>query len=162
MGCSLSAPATGGFSVVSPQYIRYAAGSEKEKRAGGRLHGGTIAHSFLFCKGVWRFLTFPRGPRERRGLMVADVVPPSPPSNVFRSRGTPPVPPAGAAPPAPCLGEAPLLILARPGRFFSFPRGGEGEGGARHHGGGLFRGALGWGRATRCRPSDTLQELRRP
>ncbi len=38
LGCSLSAPATGGFSVVSPQYIRYAAGSEKEKRAGGRLH----------------------------------------------------------------------------------------------------------------------------
>ena len=28
----------------------YAAGSEKEKGAGGRLHGGTIAHLFVFCK----------------------------------------------------------------------------------------------------------------
>ena len=31
--------------------------------------------------------------------------PTCPPSNVFRNRGTPPVPPAGAARPAPCLGE---------------------------------------------------------
>ena len=37
--------------MVSPQYLRYAAGSEKEKGAGGRLHGGTIAHPFVFCKG---------------------------------------------------------------------------------------------------------------
>ncbi len=29
LGCSLSAPATGGFSVVSPRYIRYVAGSEE-------------------------------------------------------------------------------------------------------------------------------------
>ncbi len=50
LGCSLSAPATGGFSVVSPQYIRYAAGSEEEKRAGGPLPRDTIAHSFSFCK----------------------------------------------------------------------------------------------------------------
>ena len=51
LGCSLSAPATGGFSVVSPQYIRYAAGPKEEKRAGGRLHGDTIAHLFFFCNG---------------------------------------------------------------------------------------------------------------
>ena len=50
LGCSLSAPATGGFSVVSLQCNMYAAGSEKEKRAGGPLHGGTIAHPFVFCK----------------------------------------------------------------------------------------------------------------
>ncbi len=37
--------------MVSPQYIRYAAGSEKEKGAGGRLHGGTIAQLFVFCNG---------------------------------------------------------------------------------------------------------------
>ncbi len=37
--------------MVSPQYLRYAAGSEKEKGAGGRLHGDTIAHPFVFCKG---------------------------------------------------------------------------------------------------------------
>ncbi len=42
-------PATGGFSAVSPQYIRYAAGSKEEKQAGGLLHGGTIAQSFGFC-----------------------------------------------------------------------------------------------------------------
>ena len=126
LGCSLSAPATGGFSVVSPQYIRYAAGSEKEKRAGGRLHGGTIAHPFVFCKGggaeagrgflVWPAPSFSGG----SGLACA-VVPPGPPSNVFRNRGTPPVPPAGAAPPAPLLGEmrkAPSFHLAhRPTLF---------------------------------------------
>ncbi len=110
LGCSLSAPATGGFSVVSPQYIRYAAGSEKEKRAGGRLHGGTIAHPFVFCKGggaeagrgflVWPAPSFSGG----SGLACA-VVPPGPPSNVFRNRGTPPVPPAGVTPPAPLLGR---------------------------------------------------------
>ncbi len=31
--------------------------------------------------------------------------PTGPPSNVFGNRGTPPVPPAGAAPPAPCWGD---------------------------------------------------------
>ena len=30
----------------------YAAGSEKEKRAGGSLHGDTIAQLFLFCNGA--------------------------------------------------------------------------------------------------------------
>ena len=29
----------------------YAAGSKEEKGAGGSLHGGTIAHLFVFCKG---------------------------------------------------------------------------------------------------------------
>ena len=51
LGCSLSAPATGGCSVFSLQCSMYAAGSEKEKRAGCPLHGGTIAHLFVFCKG---------------------------------------------------------------------------------------------------------------
>ena len=35
----------------SPWYIRYAAGSTEEKRAGGPLPGDTIAQSFLFCNG---------------------------------------------------------------------------------------------------------------
>ena len=39
LGCSLSAPATGGFSVVSLQCNMYVAGSEKEKQAPGPLHG---------------------------------------------------------------------------------------------------------------------------
>ena len=50
LGCSLSAPATGGCSVVGA-VLMYAAGSEEEKRAGGSLHGGTIAQSFVFCNG---------------------------------------------------------------------------------------------------------------
>ena len=41
--------------------------------------------------------------------MACAVVPPGPPSNVFGNRGTPPVPPAGAAPPAPCLGVGVLF-----------------------------------------------------
>ena len=45
------APATGGLSMDFPRYIRYAAGSEKGKRAGCPLHGDTLAQSFLFCKG---------------------------------------------------------------------------------------------------------------
>ena len=84
LGCSLSAPATGGLSMVSPQHLRYAAGSEKEKGAGGRLHGGTIAHPFVFCNGG-----------------VADPLPNLPPS----TRAGTQLLPAGAAPPAPCLGE---------------------------------------------------------
>ena len=110
LGCSLSAPATGGFSVVSPQYIRYAAGSEKEKRAGGRLHGSTIAQLFGFCNGggaeaspaaggrdwgrvvlLWPTPSFSGG----SGVACA-AIPPAPPSNVFRNRGTPPAPPGGA------------------------------------------------------------------
>ena len=36
--------------------------------------------------------------------------PTGPPSNVFGNRGTPPVPPAGAAPPAPCLGNGGFVL----------------------------------------------------
>ena len=57
------------------------------------------------------------------GLACA-AIPPAPPSNVFQDRGTPPVPPAGAAPPAPCLGEGMLLSLAAVGALPQFPRGG--------------------------------------
>ena len=98
LGCSLSAPATGGLSMVSPQSKRYAAVSKEEKGAGGRLHGDTIAQSFLFCNGAvsgWRggaccgLRRYPARSTLRR----------------FPEQGAPPVPPAGAAPPAPCLGE---------------------------------------------------------
>ncbi len=50
LGCSLSAPATGGFSVVSPQYIRYATGSKEEKRAVGPLHWGHHSTSVLILQ----------------------------------------------------------------------------------------------------------------
>ena len=39
LGCSLNAPAAGGFSVVSLQCNMYAAGSEKEKRTAAHLMG---------------------------------------------------------------------------------------------------------------------------
>ena len=42
--------------------------------------------------------------RGGTGLACA-AIPPAPPSDVFQNRGTPPVPPAGAAPPAPRLGH---------------------------------------------------------
>ena len=187
--------------------LMYAAGSEKEKGAGGRLHGGIIAHLFVFCNrgmagasdsgvrplmgtdgfvlacaldqrrvwlGVRRCPTWPTLQRflvqgdtpctpgggcapctplgERRGAsspaaeyggkdkmrlldgwsscglrppsadrsgLTCAVVPPGPPSNVFWYRGTPPVPPAGAAPPAPRLGNGgalPHLPLSTGGR----------------------------------------------
>ena len=108
LGCSLSAPATGGLSMVSPQYIRYAAGSEKEKRAGGRLHGGIIAHSFEFYKGGVAEASPEAGGRDwgRAGLLwpappfrgwsglACAATPPAPPTDVFQNRGTPPGPPA--------------------------------------------------------------------
>ena len=179
LGCSLSAPAAGGCSVVSLQWSMYAAGSEKEKRAGCPLHGGTIAQLFVFCKGGvagapdsggrtsmgtdglglacallqrgdWLGVRrCPTGPPSNvfgnrgtppvppaglrpctllgeRGFVLACALhqrrvwlgvrrcPTCPPSNVFGYRGTPPVPPAGAAPPAPCLGTA--AAFARPAR----------------------------------------------
>ena len=105
LGCSLSAPATGGLSMVSPQYIRYAAGSEKEKRAGGRLHGGTIAQSFLFCnRAEAEGLTWTECPVAACALLQRKVwlgmgrYPPAPPSNVLRNRGTRCTPGGGAAP----------------------------------------------------------------
>ena len=118
LGCSLSAPATGGFSVVST-VLMYAAGSEEEKGVGGLLHGDTIAQLFVFCKGGLavglrggggaargRMVLSWRAPSISGGVGLAcAAIPPAPPSNVFGNRGTPPVPPAGAAAPAPRLGD---------------------------------------------------------
>ncbi len=118
LGCSLSAPATGGFSVVSPQCNMYAAGSEKGKRAGGPLHGDTIAHSFAFCNGAvsgWRGRScFGLRPSfsGKFGLASA-AIPPAPPSNVFGYRGAPPVPPTGAAPLHPAWGRDERGLMAR-------------------------------------------------
>ena len=102
LGCSLSAPATGGCSVFSLQCNMYAAGSEKEKRAPGPLHRGTIAQLFVFCNGgvagalPGRMVLLWRAPSISGGSDLAcAAIPPAPPSNVFGNRGTPPVPPAG-------------------------------------------------------------------
>ena len=191
LGCSLSAPATGGFSVVSPQcihvcgrlrgacalqrhWLRSHASSEglapwvvpsallpqgdslwlaPSAHVCGRLRGGEagrlptswdiIAHLFVFCKGVLAAA----GPGRR--VPCCGLRPPSAEGPAWRAplshllhpptfleyRGTTPVPPAGAAPPAPRLGDgggsvfspgASGCFLAR-GRgigtpFLTFPR----------------------------------------
>ena len=118
LGCSLSAPAAGGCSVVSLQWSMYAAGSEKEKRAGCPLHGGTIAQLFVFCKGGCG-----RGPGLRRADVDGDgwswlgVRPPSagglawraplshrPTLQRFWKQGDTPCTPGGAAPLHPAWG----------------------------------------------------------
>ena len=130
----------------------YAAGSEEEKRAGGSLHGGTIAQSFVFCKGgvagpLERMVLLRLAPSFTGGAGLAcAVVPPGPPSNVFGNRGTPPVPPAGAAPPAPWLGGWRRRLLTLAGRIpiLTLPRvQGQGQSSPLHlagdGGGGVFR-----------------------
>ena len=105
-------------------------GRLREREAGrGPTHGDTIARPFVFCNGGWG-RGFPRGGWQglgMGGLVVACALlqrgdwlglrrcPTCPPSNVFGYRGTPPVPPAGAAPPCTLLGEmrkAPSFHLA--------------------------------------------------
>ncbi len=130
LGCSLSAPATGGCSVFSLQCSMYAAGSEKEKRAGCPLHGGTIAHLFVFCKGgvagartpasarrwgrmglSWPAPSFGEGSGlacallRRRVWLGLRRCPTCPPSNVFGNRGTRCTPGGGLPSHAPCLVE---------------------------------------------------------
>ena len=123
LGCSLNAPATGGCSVFSLQCSLYAAGSGKEKWAGCPLHGAIIAHLFVFCKGgmagppdsgvrplmgtgvlSWLAPAISGG----SGLACAVVLPAHPPT--FLETGGLAVPRAGAAPPAPCLGEGGSVV----------------------------------------------------
>ena len=135
LGCSLSAPATGGFSVVSPQYIRYAAAPRKRS--------GPPAHFMGYHSTIVRILQEGGGITWADGLVVACALlqrmvcfglrrcPTCPPSNVFRNRGTPPAPPGGAlgslhppwrdeegavvppSPPSDAFGNRGLTILPR-------------------------------------------------
>ncbi len=117
LGCSLSAPATGGFSVFSLQCNMYAAGSEKEKRAGGPLHGGYYSTIVLLLQEGAppgrRVLLWPAPSFNGGSGLACAAIPPAPPSNVFRNRGTPPVPPAGAAPLHPAWGRDERGLMAR-------------------------------------------------
>ena len=81
LGCSLSAPATGGLSMVSA-VLMYAAGSEKEKRAGGPLHWGHYSTPVRILQGRVG-ITWAEGV-----VLACDAIPPAPPSNVFGYRGT--------------------------------------------------------------------------
>ena len=102
-------PSAGEFSVVSPRSEMYAAGSREEKRAGGPLPRGTIAQSFLFCNGG-------EGSPWTEGLVAACALlqgrvrfglrryPARSALRRFPEQGDTLLPPAGAAPPAPCLG----------------------------------------------------------
>ena len=102
--------------MVSPQYLRYAAGSEKEKRAGGRLHGGIIAQLFVFCKGgvagalPGRMVLSWRAPSISGGSGLAcAVVPPAHPPTFLETGGHAVPRGGGAAPPAPRLGNGRAL-----------------------------------------------------
>ena len=91
----------------------------------GPTSWGTIAHLFVFYKGgVTGAADSGARPlmgtdgfvlacalHQRRVWLGLRRCPTGPPSNVFWYRGTPPVPPAGAAPPAPCLGEGSVGVF---------------------------------------------------
>ena len=108
LGCSLSAPATGGFSVVSPQYIRYAAGSKEEKRAWGPLHGGTIAHPFVLCKrglgAEGRVVLYSQRLLQRRVWLGLRRYPARSALRRFRGQGDSPCTPGWGCAPCPLLG----------------------------------------------------------
>ena len=113
--------------MVSPQYLRYAAGSEKEKGAGGRLHRGTIAHSFVFAMGGWRRLRTPgsagegdgwfclgvRPPSAERSGLACAVVPPAHPPTFLGTGGLPLYPRRGLRPLHPAWGTEGRFLTCR-------------------------------------------------
>ena len=120
--------------MVSPQYLRYAAGSEKEKGAGGRLHGGTIAHSFVFCNGGVAGAS-DSGVRplmgtdgfvlacaldQRRVWLGVRCCPTGPPSNVF-GQGDSPCTPGGGCAPCTLLGGQGYSFATSGGGFLTCP-----------------------------------------
>ena len=134
LGCSLNAPATGGCSVFSLQWSMYAAGSEKEKRAGCPLHGATIAQLFVFCKGAVAGDRTPASAR-RWGRMVLSwpaprfgggsglacaVVPPAHPPTFLETGGLPLYPRRGLRP-CTLLGERREVSFAHRGRRGTLP-----------------------------------------
>ena len=127
LGCSLSAPATGGFSVVSPQCSCM--------RQAPRRRSGPAAHFMGYHSTIVRILQGGWGSGGSRGgggaargteglawpaPLSRPLLPPT-----FLEAGGHAAPPAGAAPLAPCLGDG----------------GGNGEGATGV--GGLSRDSLG-------------------
>ena len=103
----------GGFSMDSPS-----------PHACGRVYGDTLAQSFAFCNGGlagffldgWSCCGL-RPPSTEGSVWPAPLSRPHRPPTFSRTGG-PPVPPAGAAPPAPCLGEGMFSGLAAVGARF--------------------------------------------
>ncbi len=157
LGCSLSAPATGGFSVVSPQCACM--------RQAPRRRSGPAAHFMGYHSTIVRILQGGCGITWTGGLVVACALlqrgdwlgvrrcPTGPPSDAFGNRGTHHTP-AEATPPAPCVGtEGALACLGASGPLPNLPSysregrgaapGGGGWDGGRRRGWGLFRDSLG-------------------
>ena len=135
LGCSLNAPAAGGFSVVSLQCNMYAAGSEKEKRAGCPLHGDIIAQPFVSCKGGgaeaspeaggrdwgWVGLLWPAPSFSGGSGLACAVVPPARPPTFLGTGGLPLYPRRGLRAPCTLLGRRTGLCLIVCVTAFSSP-----------------------------------------
>ncbi len=92
--------------------------TRRKRRLAQGDDAATIAQTFVFSNGVvaqgWAGGSCcGLRPSSAGGAWLGlRRCPTGPPSNVIGNRGTPPVPPAGAAPPARCLGNGNLLLLA--------------------------------------------------
>ena len=102
LGCSLSAPATGGFSVVSPQCscMRQAPGKRSGPVADFMGYHSTIVR---ILQGGWGItwadgLVVACALHQRRVRLGLRRCPTCPPSNVFQNRGTRCTPGGGCAP----------------------------------------------------------------
>ena len=105
LGCSLSAPATGGLSMVSPQCSCMRQAPRKRSGLAAHFIGGT--HSTIcsyFAMGGWRgsswtgVLLWPASSFNGGSGLACAAIPPAPPSNVFGYRGTRCTPGGGCAP----------------------------------------------------------------
>ena len=85
----------------------YAAGSEKEKRAGGRLHGDTIVHLFVFCNGGVAGARTPASAHRWGQLVLSWRAPLShrPTLQRFWEQGDSPCSPGGGCAPCTLLGD---------------------------------------------------------
>ena len=128
-GCSLRRPCRRGSSLLdSPSPNLYAAGSEKEKRAGCPLHGATIAQSFVFCnRGCGRGSPWTGGLVAASALLQRRVrlglrrYPARSTLQRFPETGGLPCTPGGGCAPCTLLGERRRhrLLTSASGRFLT-------------------------------------------